>query len=867
MNKTLEEKIKRNGVKIKKVEMAEIVMVEKGLREHISNNNCIFAYSLLLRELVESNRHKGFASRISKNAFCKDIICVDYNFGLQSYTSELDRLNKDYKYKIEHIEFEEGTNEYEEELKVINKWYKDKKDIIDKFYKEECIEDYSRENLRINSYVNGFDLDGIHYVMWFRTPAKARVGQIYFINSLYKDKIYAWQTMGIKLPKEEAKIGEMGAYMSLTASHIENVIKINPKNILVLKDWDSISSRNCAIVKTDEDGKCIVEYKESEVKNTLWDGMAIIEDSKCPSFINGGALLRQHMFKAFASRGYIQKFFIDYCNENELDYNSFEVVDMWGNKHKAKDIEMITTENAVKWTKFNFTYEEWCKKVKEDNNIFGVCKTDYKSKICYGELQQASYQMVNSLINLDEEQVKELCGTSLDYLNSLKDVDNLVRHLEERANFSNCYEMIAKLIKLNRDLADTEIIRTYVSDNVIQDCKAKFKGSKLLFNADNLVLVGNPYGLLLHSVGAFTGGDKTLEVSGEYISCYTTRFRDGEMLAGFRSPHNSPNNIMYCKNSYSKEMTKYFNLSDNILVVNGIGNDIQNRGNGLDFDSDMVFLTNNNIIVESAKECYKEYPTIVNAIAENKKTYNNTLYDYAIVDHNLAKAKRGIGEFSNIAQIALSRYYINRDNSKYKECFEISSVLAQVAIDNAKREYEVDLLQELGNMRKISGGKFPSFFRMVNKKIDKNERENRGKQINYNIKCVSNIVIDIIDNGYVPNPRRDKYKEVTINMKSGKANNRQVARMKTIAESIDDNYVKLISDESNQEEGMALLLFENSELMEEVKNIKINNTTYSSLLSKCFNKEVDNRMYILNCLYNADKERFLSFFTSDKEED
>lgn len=865
MNIELVEKIKRNGVKIKKVEMAEIVMVEKGLREHISNNNCIFAYSLLLRELVESNRHKGFASRISKNAFSRDIICVDYNFGLQPYTSEIDRLNKDYKYKIEHIEFEEGTNEYEEELKIINKWYKDKKDIIDKFYKEECIEDYSRENLRINSYVNGFNLDGIHYVMWFRSPAKCRIGQVYFINSLYKDKIYKWQTMGIKLAEKEAKIVEMGAYLSLTASHIEGTMKINPKNILVLKDWDSVSSRNCAIVKTNKDGECIVEYKESEVKNTLWDGMAIIEDSKCPSFINGGALLRQHMFKAFASRGYIQKFFMDYCKENGLDYNNFEVVDMWGNKHKAKDIEMITTENAVKWTKFDFTYEEWCKKVKNDNNIFGVCKTDHKSKISNGELQQASYQMVNSLVNLNEEQVEELCNTSLEYLNGLKDVDKLVRYLEEKANFNNCYEMVAELIKKNRNLYDTELIRKYVRDVVIKECKNRLKGSKLLFNADNLILVGNPYGLLLHSVGAFKGEDKTLEVSKDYISCYTTRFADGEHLAGFRSPHNSPNNIGYMKNCYSEEMTKYFNFSDNILVVNGIGTDWQDRWNSADLDSDMLFTTNNNIIVESAKECYKEYPTIVNAIEESKKTYDNTLENYAKIDHELAKAKKSIGEFSNIAQIALSRYYNDKD-SKYKECFEISSVLAQVAIDNAKRVYKCDLLKELRRQRKIVGNKFPSFFREFSKTVDKLERERKGVKVDYSIDCISNRVIDIINNGYKANTRRDVYKDAGdyILYKSGKANSRQVKRIETIAENASlENAI--VFNEDDKEALFAEILFDNAEYLEEIKNIKINDTTYCRLLYNCFTYKCDNRMYILNFLYNADKNRFLEFFTESEK--
>jgi hypothetical protein len=50
----------------------------------------------------------------------------------------------------------------------------------------------------------------------------------------------------------------------------------------------------------------------------------------------------------------IQKFFKDYFGEQ---YDTIYLKDMFGLKHKASDIKLITTENAMKWLKFNLSYK------------------------------------------------------------------------------------------------------------------------------------------------------------------------------------------------------------------------------------------------------------------------------------------------------------------------------------------------------------------------------------------------------------------------------------------------------------------------------------------------------------------------------
>jgi hypothetical protein len=88
-----------------------------------------------------------------------------------------------------------------------------------------------------------------------------------------------------------------------------------------------------------------------------------------------------------------------------------------------------------------------------------------------------------------------------------------------------------------------------------------------------------------------------------------------------------------------------------------------------------LYVTNQKEIAEYAKYCYKEYPTIENNIPKDKNKYNNTLDDFALLDNKLAHSQLGIGESSNLAQIALS-YSHNFKDKKYLDAVCILSVLA-----------------------------------------------------------------------------------------------------------------------------------------------------------------------------------------------
>lgn len=157
-----------------------------------------------------------------------------------------------------------------------------------------------------------------------------------------------------------------------------------------------------------------------------------------------------------------------------------------------------------------------------------------------------------------------------------------------------------------------------------------------------------------------------------------------------------------------------------------------------DQDSDSGYCTNQPDIVEHARQCYLNYHTIVNNIPKDKNVYENTMDDYAKIDNALAGSQRDIGESSNLAQMAQT-YACNFTDQKYIDYVCILSVLAQCAIDNAKRRFDIDLTSEIRRIKNdldIKKNGYPSFWRLI-------RRDTKFEKINWSLKCPMNCLYDV----------------------------------------------------------------------------------------------------------------------------
>lgn len=870
------------GIKIFNFQAGAIEEYNYGVRDRYDITPAMLTNSLFKDYMVEHGLE------VINDKYTRDIIGISYDYGAKSYKEQ----KRKYKNIRKGIENDRNLSERKKKEKLHNINYLDEKcdENKDKYHK------FNRQQIRTKHYKDGVEITykvhenkklvdkTIKYKMLYRTPGKAKKGMCMFINEELYDvaKDYLW--MGVQLPEKNAPIVEIGAYSSLSTSTIVGKIKIDPHDVLILDDYDSFFETDVISIETNEDRECYAVKKENyKLKNTMFDGQALIDTSVFPEWADGYVLLRNHFCKMAAFHTEIQMFFKDWCNEQGIDYDSYQIADVFGNLHYAKDIKVITTTNAMKWYgKFDgITYDYWCDRVIKDNNsYFGIVKTVHESKL--GDVQQMSYQMINAM-NVDD--MNKICKVTVNYINKLKSDDKVfLEYLERTSNFFNDNEVLLKLVEQNPDFVNSEYFkyrRSYMISGYVHNVRL----GKVIQDGDNETIVGSPYAMLLHTVGEDPESDPTFYQEDDCIQCYTERFDDGEYIAEFRNPFNGRFNLGYLHNHYDWRLQKYFHLGKLCIAINMVHTDFEDRNNGSDMDGDSIYITNQYNITRHAKYCYANYPTIVNNIPKDANHYDNIPEDFALIDNNLANSQRLIGESSNLAQIALT-YSYNFEDQKYQDYVCILSILAQACIDSSKRLFDIDLggeIQRIKEDMRIQDNKYPLFWKEIKKK---NDKRNGGKRdladSNFDSKliCPMNMLskLNVKSSKHSTPIPMDKF-FVRHKLEYDRR------RSKKVEELIEKYSLKVYDFEKNpDEDNLAefLLLREDfDELIKDIKAINISRNylgLMSWLIDRAFiitnyvkqknnAKTNKNRPLLLKTLYTVNPEQFLKCFTSKCEKD
>ena len=518
--------------------------------------------------------------------------------------------------------------------------------------------------------------------------------------------------------------------------------------------------------------ECVVNrVSDANIKNILWDGSGLIDESIAPPNMNGFIYCRSHFFKSCLFRGNIQEFFRDYCNENDIDYDTFTVdkIDMFNRKIKLKEVKVVITDKSIKWlNKFvammggteKKAYKYYRNYMKRFNDCFSIVKTAHSSR--WGELQLSAYQMNNSVPTTDKEVLEHVTDCAVNLCNELKNSDiAYLKYLDMNKNSFNINELLIELVKWNSDFLRTDFFRKKKSKDIghlIEDCKE----GRLPQIGDNLTIIDNPISLLLKAVGDKRFLDEgCFEVMNDGVQCYAPRFNKGERLSAFRSPHNSPNNIIHLYNVYPEKLIRYFpNIGQNVIVFNAIKTDTQARLSGHDCDSDFVYVTNQKNLADLARKAYIEYPTIINSIDESdSNNYHFTLEDYAKMDNKISDAQEAIGTSTDTAQLALSYYYNDgMANKELEDCFIILSVIGQISIDLAKKCFAIDIVKEINRIRNLACMKrkeIPCFFARNKKR--RNNKDFSNNTIIKSMNCPMDIMAIILEKRIIRYAKRESH--------------------------------------------------------------------------------------------------------------
>ena len=335
------------------------------------------------------------------------------------------------------------------------------------------------------------------------------------------------------------------------------------------------------------------------------------------------------------------------------------------------------------------------------------------------------------------------------------------------------------------------------------------------------------------------------------------------------------------ENIYPDTVKRYFpNLGDNVIIINGIGTDVQSRLNGQDLDTDMIYTTNQKSIVELAKKAYSECPTIINGIKQGGNSeYDKSMLAYSKMDASISSAQYNIGCASNIAQLALSYWFDGGcKGEELEDVFIICSVLAQVAIDSCKRNFEIEVGSELARISKLQcmrhAPRYPRFYADVQKHNNKRKKGNKLEIKDSDIgffNCPMDLLYRIVDQEIID---LRKYKELnTKTYREGEYGVTPVFENKADKTKVDrEQYKKVIDIVDEYDKAIKALdstkdsyhddcINEFEICMDRLKNTTIKKDAMYALIDYAFSPKNEKiRDSMLVTLYDKNKKMFLNCF-------
>lgn len=591
-------------------------------------------------------------------------------------------------------------------------------------YKPENGKPVKIKDLRAHFYQNGFYLDGVHYVRYKRSAGSSREGKCLFIDERLYKAMDKWSGCGLK---EQTDLASWESYKALSLSSIKGTINIPLDGILFVPDYKSIFTEEVVSVEL-KDGKLIAEQKQTEITNDIWDGESLLDENV---FANGYAdkhmlLLRNKFFKSCAFRTKLQKWIKDKnITLADLKTRGFTLAT------DVSQIVMVTTPNSLKYLKFAGGLSEknvrkWTESV---NDTFGVVKWDKGTRFFHGDMVQSSYQLLNTL-GLDKAQVEKLLQPSFDYISLVRSdvefmryhfTDAYAREKEEKEKkvpdgLAERAEVIFRLL-FSCSFFDCTALYANFRDDVVSGLKTNLRRGHILLNGTNATLFGNGPELLKYIAGEKVAS----ELKKGQIRC--ARFDNGAKLLCARSPHITMGNLYCVENNLDGDIWNYFDLGKNIVCVNAISENIQQRLNGCDYDSDSMLITDDKLLVERAERYKEQFKVPVCGISSMGKS-GQTLSE---LDHDTSENK--IGEIVNLSQklnsIIWNEMHGGALNEKildiYNDVCKLA-VLSGLEIDKAKRAYDnVNVGKELSALRKKYNRPAPIFFKEIDEKGKENE--------------------------------------------------------------------------------------------------------------------------------------------------
>lgn len=453
----------------------------------------------------------------------------------------------------------------------------------------------------------------VTYVRLLGTAGSIKKSTIMFINEDKHDEIMRRINNGRYTgPKEGEDVkthngielgykfipAKLSAYFALQCSAS---ISVPWPRIIVVNDAEVKFTDKVRIVKDSGNEEnpiwpTVSEPQEIEIEADVSDGMGFISPEMsaiwAKSLNEGEEPLSGYNTRCAFVKGMV--FTVPFVQFAEEIAHTYMITDAWGDKRDIRDADVILTTSMLKlWDSYD-GFEDYYQNCMKNDYDFCIAKSSPRElrnvhTTNYQYIQDYSFSdaQIDDLIAPTVTKIKEclgldwkklilyMCGTGLDEKNVLK------------------VDPMCKAIMANPDLVKDPYVRSKVN-RMIQKRINSAKIGVLDVAGDYAILGNDPYSLLQNIFGMKITG---LMKAGECYHKYWTDKGVDEIVL-FRAPMTSHENVQKLKVVASDEMQKWYRYIKTCCLINSWDTTAM-RLNGADYDSDTVFSTNNDVLLNA----------------------------------------------------------------------------------------------------------------------------------------------------------------------------------------------------------------------------------------------------------------------------
>lgn len=540
---------------------------------------------------------------------------------------------------------------------------------------------------------NGFTYNGEKYKYFTSSAGQIRTKKTVFIKqsvwNKYEKSLMCGLTIDTINKKGGINVNKFLAYLALSNSATDLWEDFDIDKCIVVKDFETCVESEVDYIS---DITYEIERKKMPVPITHTDGCGMI----LPNLSKKNFMIRLPWVKGLlASFDYVK--FIKKYNCSPI------VTDIYGNKWDIieDDIQIIFTESQFKMYKYYTDWNEYKTFFLEYDCQAGICnmEEDYFSRATI------NYQMMQTLTDVSEEEIKKIISPSIKRLYNLSrdkrtmlNVFGVVKSNQNKTSLQQALEIYPELLQ--------DDYCKHVLRQIKKSLLKKYKSAKLDVYGKYTFLIPDLYAFCENMFLGIESPNGLLN-DGEV---YCKLFKQSKRLDCLRSPHLFAehairNNIIdSSKSEWFRTDAIYTSVHDLISKVLQFDND--GDKSLVVADNDYISIADRNMKLYNTVPLYYDMKK-----AEPVELNSNNIWQGL----NAAFSGGNIGDYSNnISKIWNSEVFISGNKDERDEALKVIKLLCMennFVIDYAKTLYKPKRPDNVSAIiSKYTKGKLPNFF-------------------------------------------------------------------------------------------------------------------------------------------------------------